>query len=126
MADHNYESIDPFVLYGRDFVGDKPNIKFLSPDESFKLCDIELSFHGDRGSGGSRGSAQNLSKLPVKTVIGHSHSASIVGGCWQVGTSTSALEYSIGSPSSWSNTHCILNYNGKRSLVTIVNGKWKL
>jgi len=126
MAANNYENIDPFVLYGRDFVGDKPNIKFLDPDESFMICDVELSMHGDKGSSGSRGSAQNLSKIGVKSVIGHSHTASIIGGCWQVGTSTAALEYSVGSPSSWSNTHCIQYYNGKRTLVTIIKGKWKL
>jgi hypothetical protein len=126
MKANNYESIDPFVLYGRDFVGDNPNIKFLNPDESFMLCGVEFSMHGDRGANGSRGSAQGLSKINVKSVIGHSHTASIVGGCWQVGTSTAQLEYSVGSPSSWSNTHCLQYYNGKRTLLTIINGRWKL
>ena len=126
MEANNYKSIDPFVLYGRDFVGDNPNIKFLEPDESFMLCDVEFCMHGDRGANGSRGSAQGLSKIGVKSIIGHSHTASIVGGCWQVGTSTAQLEYSVGSPSSWSNTHCLQSYNGKRSLITIISGKWRL
>lgn len=125
MENNNYEGIDPFVLYGRDFVGDKPNIKFLEPDESFMLCSVEHSMHGDNGPNGSRGTTKNLSRIGVKSTKGHNHTAEIIDGCYSVGTSTGKLEYCSG-PSSWSNTHCLQYYNGKRTLLTIINGRWKL
>jgi hypothetical protein len=62
----------------------------------------------------------------VKTIIGHSHSPGIDGGCYQTGTSTPLrLDYNKG-PSSWLNCHCVLYANGKRSLLPIIDGEWRL
>jgi hypothetical protein len=35
------------------------------------------------------------------------------------------LEYTAG-PSSWLNTHCLLHADGKRQLIHIIDGKWRL
>lgn len=95
------------------------------PVDCFSLHDIELSMHGDRGPNGARGSLNNLSKIGERAVIGHSHTPGIQSGCWQVGTSSIMdLEYAKG-PSSWLHTHCVVHKNGKRQLITIINGKWK-
>lgn len=106
------------------------NIRFLDQDDSHIICPesgggIECGLHGDRGPNGARGSARNLSKLGRKANIGHSHSAAIVDGVYQAGTSSKLrLAYNIG-PSSWSHS-CIITYpNGKRSIVTIWRGKWR-
>lgn len=104
---------------------DYPQLRWLGRNEQFKIHGIELSNHGDMGINGARGSPVQFSRLPDKMVVGHSHSPSIVKGCYTVGTSTGRLEYTKG-PSSWANTHCIIYPNGKRQLVTIINGKWKL
>jgi len=59
-------------------------------------------------------------------VIGHTHSPGISEGCYQTGTSSLLkLGYTSG-PSSWLNTHCSVYSNGKRSLISIIDGKWKL
>ena len=98
----------------------------LGRDATFSLQGIELSMHGDVGPAGVRGSAMNLRRIGVKSVIGHSHSPCISEGCYQVGTSTSLrLEYNSG-PSAWLNTHCLLYANGKRQLISIIDGKWRL
>jgi hypothetical protein len=103
----------------------KPGVKYLA-GQSFALAGIELSMHGDLGPNGARGSAKNLRRIGVKSVIGHSHSPCIEEGCYQVGTSTALkLEYNLG-PSGWLNTHCLLHANGKRQLITIINGEWRL
>lgn len=100
--------------------------KVLSLNESFNLGGVELGMHGEIGPNGSIGSVRNLRRIGVKSVIGHSHSPAIDEGCYQVGTSTHLkLEYNNG-PSSWLNTHCILYANGKRTLVNIINGSWRL
>jgi hypothetical protein len=113
---------DPFKLYVEDG-GTK--IKFVGRNQSFKIFDIELSNHGDKGANGSRGSLSQFSKFSEKVVIGHSHTPGINKGAYSVGTSTSKnLEY-VSGPSSWMNTHCVIYPNGKRQLINIIKGRWK-
>lgn len=116
---------DAFTLYMKKQLSDMPNVEFIG-DQSYKIAGIEIALHGDAGPNGARGSAKGLSRLAHKSVIGHSHSPCIEKGCYQVGTSTGLnLEYAKG-PTSWTNTHCLIHENGKRQLVTIINGKWRL
>jgi hypothetical protein len=114
----------PFPMVFPQIV-DTSDILILEDDESFTLAGIELSMHGDRGPNGSRGSIQNHKRLGVKSFIGHSHSPGIKEGCYQVGTSTNLkLEYT-GGPSSWLNCHGVINADGKRQLLIIVDGRWR-
>lgn len=102
-----------------------PEVLMLGRRGSYMVADIECIYHGDIGPNGARGSIMNFSKIGVKTVIGHSHTPGIVDGCYQSGTSTYLeLEYARG-PSSWSNTHTVIYANGKRSLITIIDGKFR-
>ena len=87
---------------------------------------ILVSMHGDKGNNGARGSLAGLSKMGVKTVVGHTHTPAIEKGCYVVGTSSIRdLEYSKDGPSSWLNTHCLIFPNGKRQLVNIIRGQWR-
>lgn len=114
---------DPFAFWAEQHV--KSSTKFLKRDEPCNVAGVELSLHGDRGPNGSRGSAINLNKIGVKTVIGHGHSPRIEKGCVSVGVSTGMkLEYTSG-PSSWLNTHCVVYPNGKRQLLTVLDGTWR-
>lgn len=115
---------DPFVLWFNSTYKNT-NVKFLDRNTSFKIHDIELDNHGDIGANGSRGSISQFSKFNEKVVIAHSHSPGINKGAYQVGTSTpKKLEYTNG-PSSWMNTDCLIYKNGKRQLISIINGKWR-
>jgi hypothetical protein len=120
------ECPDPFTYWARRWAKAK-NVKYLDRDDSYQVAGgIELGLHGDRGPNGSRGSAKNLRRIGVRSVIGHSHTPAIDEGAYQTGTSTGLkLEYTSG-PSSWLNTHCIVYPNGKRSLINIIDGRWKL
>jgi hypothetical protein len=103
-----------------------PGVRCLKQDESFSLEGVELGLHGDRGPNGSRGSRENLKRIGTKSIIGHAHSPGVSEGCWQAGTSSALrLSYAKG-PSSWLHCHVALYSNGKRSLIIIVNGHWKL
>lgn len=126
MSDSGTIHPNPFKLYAWDKLYESGvNTFFVERNESYRILDIECSFHGDVGSNGSKGSRLQFSKLPSKTVIGHSHSPGIEKGCYQVGTSSSLqLEYNNG-PSSWMNTHCVIYPNGKRTLINIIDGKWR-
>ena len=110
--------------------GMKSTATFLREDESFIVAPdanggIELGMHGHRGPNGARGSLFNIAKMGRKSVIGHSHSAGIHEGCYQVGLSGKMDQGYNAGPSSWSHTHCVIYKNGKRTLVTMYAGKWR-
>jgi len=121
LTEKGIEFPDPFTNIFR--AANVPNARVLDLDEPFVLADVALHMHGDRGPNGSRGSIKNIRRVATKSVIGHSHTPGEDEGCVQVGTSTRLrLEYNAGA-SSWLNTHCDLNADGKRQLVTIVDGR---
>lgn len=117
---------EPFAYWGRHMARSHTSIKFLARDESLSIGGVELGMHGDKGPNGARGSIKNLRRIGVKSIIGHTHSPGIDEGCYQVGTSTARkLEYTSG-PSGWLNTHAIVYANGKRSLINVIDGEWRL
>ena len=125
MGDTGAQYPDAFQLWGKKLCDDSLDIQFLPRRGSHMVGDIECIFHGDIGPNGARGSIANFAKIGVKTVISHAHTPGIVEGCYQTGTSTYLdLEYARG-PSSWSNTHCAIYGNGKRALITIIDGEWR-
>lgn len=102
------------------------NVIYLQDDYPFIVKDIYLGYHGDRGPNGARGNINSFSKIGAKTVTGHTHSPGIEKGAYQVGTSSKLnLEYTSG-PSSWLNTHCLIHPNGKRQMINILWGDWRL
>jgi len=119
----NGDHISPFEAYCKMKFGESGFI-FTHRDSPIEVSGVEISYHGDRGVNGSRGSVTQFSKTYKKFVIGHSHSPKIEKGCYQVGTSTSRLEYATGL-TTWSNSHCIIYPNGQCQLVSINLGEWK-
>jgi hypothetical protein len=125
MTSAGAEYADPWAYWVDRFRGDA-DIRCLGPDESFTLAGVECGMHGHRGPNGARGSLRNLSKLGVKVISGHSHTPGIADGHYQCGTSTPLrLEYTHG-PGSWLNTHCVVYASGKRALLTVVDGSWRV
>ena len=112
-----------FHVWARDIL--RKDTLLLGRRDSHMVADIECALHGDLGPNGARGSIVNLSKIGVKTIIAHAHVPGIVGGCYQSGTSTYLnLEYALG-PSSWMNSHVAVYANGKRAIITILDGEWR-
>jgi hypothetical protein len=115
---------DPFTYWFRK--AQIARTRVLDSDESMVLGGVEHGMHGDSGPNGSRGSIGNLRRIGVRSFIGHSHSPGINEGCYQVGTSTAlTAEYTKG-PGSWLNAHGITHADGKRQIVVMVDGKWRL
>ncbi len=125
-----FEAFDPFEFWclnpdQQRGLQAHDNTVFLKRDQSMVVGNIELGFHGDKGPNGARGSIQNMSKIGTKAIIGHSHSPGIYEGVYQVGTSSQIdMGYNSG-PSSWMTTHAIVYPDGKRTLINIINGKWR-
>ena len=123
MTENGMSRVDPFTYWVNQWKGNSP-IRCLERDDSFTLGGVELSLHGDQGPNGARGSRNNLKRIGVKSIVGHSHSPGIEEGCYQAGTSTPLrLEYNTG-PSSWLQAHVVLYANGKRAILPIIDGHW--
>lgn len=125
MTPNGAEYADPFTYWVAKLKGDA-SIRCLGTNESFTLGGVECGLHGHHGPDGARGTVKNLSRVGARMVSAHGHSPGIEEGHYRVGTSTPLrLEYTNG-PSSWLNTHCVVDANGKRSLITVVGGDWRL
>ncbi|MEP0451253.1 hypothetical protein, partial [Parasphingorhabdus sp.] len=100
-------------------------IQFIGEDDSFVICDdIECGMHGHLGANGSRGNLKQFTKFGRKSTTGHSHSAGWFDGALAAGVCSSLdLIYNKGA-SSWSHSNVLTYANGKRTIVTEMNGRW--
>lgn len=107
-----------------NYLGTKP-VRYLKLDESFEIEGIECGIHGHVGPSGLRGTPQAFSRLGFKTFTGHTHSPSIIDGCYTVGvTGRLNMGYNVG-PSKWMHCHGVIYPNGKRALLFVKNGKYR-
>jgi hypothetical protein len=106
------------------------DVVFVPRGGSYLICQdsggIECGLHGDEGPNGARGSPNNLNRVSVRMTIGHGHSAAIVDGVHMVGL-CGALDQGYNNPSlsSWSHTQGITYSNSRRTLLTVIDGKWR-
>jgi hypothetical protein len=101
-----------------------PNFITLGRNDSFVIRDWELGQHGDIGASGTRGSILQFRHLNTKIVVGHYHSPARMDGALAVGTSTTLrVNYNIG-PSSWLQSHVIIQQDGKAQHLNFINGEF--
>jgi len=124
MTEHGVRHPDPFEMYAREY-GTLVDTQWLGPDDSLVVGSVELGMHGHLGPNGTRGTVRNLSRVGLRSIVGHSHSPGIFEGAYQVGTSSRLrLEYNPG-PSSWLNTHAVVHQNGRRQMIHVIDGYWR-
>ena len=81
--------------------------------------------HGHLGINGARGNAKAFTKTSVKINRGHDHSPSIHGGVFTAGLSGLMDQGYNRGLSGWMHSHIVTYPSGKRSLVTMIDGKWR-
>lgn len=105
------------------------DIAFVPRNGSYVVCQehggVETGMHGDQGPNGARGSAMNLIKVATRMNIGHAHSAAILDGVFVAGLCGLLNQGYNEGPSGWSHTQVVTYANSKRTLVTIIDGKWR-
>lgn len=105
------------------------DIAFPPRNGSYVVCQehggIECAMHGDQGPNGARGTATNLVKVATRMNVGHAHSASILDGVYVAGLSGLLDQGYNSGPSGWSHTHIVTYGSSKRTLVTLIDGKWR-
>lgn len=123
------EGSDPLKYAVEEIIGldESTKVRWLKRSEDFKIARIQLGAHGDKGPNGARGNLTSMEAAYGQSITGHSHTAEILRGAWSVGTSSYLkLSYNEDSPSSWTNTSCIVWPNGQRQLINVISGKYKL
>jgi len=105
------------------------DVVFVPRNGSYMVCQahggIEIGMHGDEGPNGARGSALGLTRVAMRMNVGHAHSPGILDGVHTSGLS-GLLDQSYNSgPSGWSHTHGLIYPNSKRTLVTLIDGKYR-
>jgi len=118
LQDEAPKGIIPYII-NKNF----DDIITLGRDEGYIVNGWELGYHGDMGSGGSRGSLQQYRNLSTKTITGHSHSPGRKDGSLAVGTSTILrMGYNKGA-SGWLHSHVLLHSDGKTQHINFITDK---
>jgi hypothetical protein len=103
---------------------DLPQVEWCHDGYSRLIDGIEVGNHGFRGPNGSKGTVSSFARIGRKMSIGDKHSPEIMDGVYVAGAMNLRHGYNKG-PSGWAVTHIIQYADGKRSLVTLQNGKWR-
>lgn len=118
--------VSPLAYWASQWCKNFHKMRFLDRDEGYSVNGVELSYHGDKGPGGARGSTMNLAKIGAKVTKGHDHKAEIIDGCYSAGTfSILNPSYTRGSPSAWINSMVVQYQNGKRTHINSIGGEWR-
>lgn len=124
---------DEFMVHSfalREAGGGLPGVTFLREGESFLISQgsapIECGLHAHMGPRGSRGSAASLAKIVERVNAAHVHEPTIKEGAYFAGMSGRLdLPYATRGPGAWHHAHIVTYPNGKRSIVTMQNGRWR-
>lgn len=108
---------------------DLSDVVFVPRNGSYVVCQaaggIECALHGDQGPNGARGTPLNLTRVAMRLNTGHTHSASILDGVYTAGLCGLLDQGYNEGPSGWSHTQIAVYPNGKRTLITLLDGKWR-
>lgn len=100
------------------------NTVFLEPNKSARLPgDLEVGLHGDIGLNGAKGSTQSYTYFNISMNKGHDHTLRKKGKVWSAGAMRINFPYMNGGHSH-SISNIITYPNGKRSVLTLRNGKY--
>jgi hypothetical protein len=103
---------------------DLSDVEWVHDGYSYVVNGVECGNHGFRGANGARGTVAGFAQLGRKMNIGDKHSPEICDGVYVSGVMNLRQGYNKG-PSGWAVTHTFQYNNGKRTLITFQNGKWR-
>lgn len=96
------------------------NVIFGQMDQPFVVYGFDYSQHGHKGNNGSAGNHNQLSRVGLSLITGHTHSPAITARCLTVGVSAKLDQgYNRGGGSSWANSHAIVWPNGEAQIVNL-------
>ncbi|MGN6774793.1 MAG: hypothetical protein ACTHKI_05975 [Rhizobium sp.] len=99
-------------------------VEWVHDGQSRIVDGVECGNHGFRGANGAKGTISGFARIGRKMSIGDKHSPEIMDGVYCAGAMNLQHGYNKG-PSSWAVSHIVQYPNGKRTLITLQNGKWR-
>lgn len=99
------------------------DVIFHPEDTSFVVAGIECGMHGHLGANGAKASPTAFERMGSKSNTGHVHSPGITSGNYRSGVCSLEMGYNKGL-SSWAITHTVIYPNGRRTLITFMNGQF--
>ncbi|WP_453971081.1 hypothetical protein [Amorphus sp. MBR-141] len=100
------------------------HVRWIHDGQSFTVDGVECGHHGFRGANGAKGTVTGFARLGAKMSIADKHSPEILDGVYVAGSMELQHGYNKG-PSGWAVAHIVQYPDGKRTLVTLQNGKWR-
>jgi hypothetical protein len=100
------------------------DVEWVHDGYSRLLDGIEVGHHGFRGANGAKGTVEGFARMGRKMTIADKHSPEINEGVYVAGAMNLRHGYNKG-PSSWAVSHVVHYPDGKRSIITLQNGKWR-
>lgn len=100
-------------------------VRFLRRNDAYMVGDVDYHMHGDVGSNGSKGSVLGFNRIGVKNTVAHGHGPAIHGGTIMVGVMQLRMRYNENGPSNWLPAHEVQYANGKRTLIAVIDGRWR-
>ncbi len=107
-----------------------PKVKTLGYEDIYYVKHFCVSYHGEKGSNGSRsGGAKAWSRYVSGSnnykrrgvITAHTHTISRYGDSLTVGHLLKKQDYTLGSPSSWIPSNVIIHKSGRAQHINIVN-----
>lgn len=124
LAIDYFHGHDPFERLSRRFNPLK-KVKFLKRTDSIKIGGIENADHGDKGSGGAKGSPKSQEIIHDKVTAGHTHTPEIFNDYYNPGVSARLdMDYVLGTAGTWLHGAVATYENGDRQLLISINGNW--
>lgn len=120
-----YASPKPFSLleYAVRGFGPLPGVKWRYDGKSFLIGGVEHGHHLFRGKNGTKGTPEGFTKMGRRITGADKHDPCILDGLYIAGTQEIAHGYNKG-PSGWCVTPSLQYRDGKRTLITLQNGKF--
>ena len=100
------------------------HVEWAYDGESYVVGAVEHGHHGFRGVNGAKGSPTAFAGLAEKMSGADGHGPVIKDGFYRAGSLELQHGYNRG-PSTWAVTHIIQYPSGKRTLVTLQEGRWR-
>lgn len=100
-------------------------LTFISPNDFYDVGGADGAQHGHKGAAGARGTRNHFAKLGNRMNIGHGHSPGIKFGCFQSGHCAYLNRGYDDGYSGALHSHIVTYPNGKRTLINVINGKWR-
>jgi hypothetical protein len=97
-------------------------VRWIYDGDSHLEDGVECGHHGFRGANGAQGTVRGFAKLGRKMSIGDKHAPEIDEGVYVDGVTELQMGYNKG-PSGWAVTLTCQYLDGKRTLITLQNGK---